>query len=148
MPTRALKDPLIVEAQAYLSKLRQPFSAQTLFINPKKAISEDRAAERIRRESAELLVKTTGYYRIALSEQGISYSSSAWSAYLTKLCHNQAKLAFVIGGAFGLDPELIKQCDAKMSLSSMTLPHRMALLILAEQIYRASEIANNTAYHK
>jgi len=69
-------------------------------------------------------------------------------AYLTKLCHSQTKFAFIIGGAFGLDPELIKQCDAKMFLSSMTLPHHMALLILTEQIYRASEIIYNTAYHK
>lgn len=145
MPTRAPKDPLLIEAQTYLGRLRPPFSAQALFIKP-KALGEDRAQERIYQESAELLVKTTGYYRIALSDKACGYSSQAWASYLTKLSHS--KIAFIIGGAFGLDPELIKQCDTCISLSKMTLPHRMAFLVLAEQIYRASEITNNTAYHK
>ena len=57
-------------------------------------------------------------------------------------------LAFVIGGADGLDPALKSQARAMMRLSSMTLPHAMARVLLVEQIYRAFSILNNHPYHR
>jgi 23S rRNA (pseudouridine1915-N3)-methyltransferase len=57
-------------------------------------------------------------------------------------------LAFIIGGAFGLSKNLVEQCDETWSLSKLTLPHRMAYLVLCEQIYRASQILQGSKYHK
>ena len=54
--------------------------------------------------------------------------------------------AFLIGGAYGLPPEVSKRADVQLSLSPMTLPHRLARLVLAEQLYRAFTILRNEPY--
>ena len=57
-------------------------------------------------------------------------------------------VTFLIGGADGLDPELKKGCRMMLRLSSMTLPHAFARVMLVEQIYRAWSILNNHPYHR
>jgi 23S rRNA (pseudouridine1915-N3)-methyltransferase len=61
---------------------------------------------------------------------------------------SSAGVAFVIGGAFGLDPAVLKVARRALSLSSMTLVHEMARLVLAEQLYRAGTILRGEPYHK
>lgn len=55
-------------------------------------------------------------------------------------------LVFLIGGSYGLPPEISKAADRRLSLSAMTLPHRLARLFLAEQVYRAFTISRNEPY--
>lgn len=55
---------------------------------------------------------------------------------------------FIIGGAFGLDARLCGECDLSLSLSSLTLPHDLARVVLAEQLYRAGTILRREPYHK
>ena len=55
-------------------------------------------------------------------------------------------VVFLIGGAYGLPQELSKKADLRLSLSAMTLPHRLARLFLAEQIYRAFSILRGEPY--
>lgn len=55
-------------------------------------------------------------------------------------------LAFLIGGAYGLPASISKQADLQLSLSAMTFPHRLARLVLAEQVYRAFSILRNEPY--
>jgi len=57
-------------------------------------------------------------------------------------------ITFVIGGAFGLAEDLLRTATRSFSLSPMTLPHEMARLILAEQLYKAGTILRNEPYHK
>ena len=57
-------------------------------------------------------------------------------------------VALLIGGAFGLDPAVLGQCDAQLSLSPLTLPHELARLVLLEQLYRAGTILKGEPYHK
>jgi 23S rRNA (pseudouridine1915-N3)-methyltransferase len=148
MPTKALKEVCIVEALAYLPRLRPPLQATALFTNPKSLFTEQRRLERIEAEGLELLQKTEGYFRIALGDNGRTYSSELFAAYLEKQALSQPKVAFIIGGAFGLSSQVLEKCQAQLSLSAMTLPHRLAFLILCEQLFRASEIIRGTAYHK
>ena len=71
------------------------------------------------------------------------------AAYLEGLAVQSAPgVAFVIGGAFGLGPEVVDRSGKRLSLSSMTLPHEMARLFLAEQLYRAGTILRGEPYHK
>jgi len=57
-------------------------------------------------------------------------------------------IAFVIGPAEGLPPEVAARADRKLSLSKLTLPHRLARLLLAEQLYRAMTIIRGEPYSK
>lgn len=87
-------------------------------------------------------------YLVLLDQNGKKYSSEQWAKHLNKLFQLQAgSLVFVIGGAFGFDPLLLKRSNEKFSLSEMTFNHQMARLIFAEQMYRAMTILRNEKYH-
>ena len=64
------------------------------------------------------------------------------------LDQSPSSVAFLVGGAFGLDPDLRARARAILPLSRMTLPHQMARLVLAEQVYRAVAALKGIAYSK
>lgn len=85
----------------------------------------------------------------ALTRDGTPTTSRDLAESLAdKATYGQPGVAFLIGGAFGLDDELVRRCTRTLSLSHMTLPHEMARLVLAEQIYRAGTILRGEPYHK
>lgn len=87
--------------------------------------------------------------KIALCIEGAQYSSEEFSILLQKAASDGfSQISFVIGGAFGLSDEVKKLCDIKLSVSKMTFTHRMARVLLLEQIYRAENIAAGGKYHK
>ena len=61
---------------------------------------------------------------------------------------NAKAVALLIGGADGLDEEFKQQADDKLRLSSLTLPHGLARLLLCEQLYRAVSVLKNHPYHR
>ena len=89
------------------------------------------------------------YVTVALARVGRSLSSVALATWLERQTWGPARgVHFVIGGAFGLEAGLLEECDLTMSLSPFTLPHDLARLVLAEQLYRAGTIRRNEPYHK
>ena len=74
--------------------------------------------------------------------------SRAFAAALDRWRQAGRDLAFVVGGAYGLDESLQQQCDEIIRLSDMTLPHELARLVLLEQIYRGNTILKGEPYHK
>jgi len=148
MPSKALKEASITEGLNYLSHIRRPLSATALFTSPKNIFGEEERLKRIEAEGAELLQKAKDYYKIALCVDSKAYTTQDFKSCLEKLMLKESKIAFIIGGAFGLSEEVIKNCQARLSLSSFTMPHRLAFLVLSEQLFRVSEIMRNTNYHK
>lgn len=144
--SKSTQDPLIEEGCQYLKRLHQPFVGETLFIAPKSSITDPK--QRLEHEGSEILQKTQNFYRIALAENGKSFSSNQLAKNLEKLMHHSPKLVFIVGGAFGLAPKVLENSQQIISLSTMTLPHRLAFLLICEQIYRAQEIIKDTPYHK
>ena len=57
-------------------------------------------------------------------------------------------IAFFIGGAYGFEREFVQKCDMSVSLSPLTMSHKIAKLVLLEQIFRALSIVHNHPYHK
>ncbi|MEX2466522.1 MAG: 23S rRNA (pseudouridine(1915)-N(3))-methyltransferase RlmH [Gemmatimonadota bacterium] len=85
----------------------------------------------------------------ALTRDGKGMASATLSRHLQDRALRSAPgVAFVIGGAFGLDGSVLARARKRLSLSPMTLPHDMARLVLAEQLYRAGTIARGEPYHK
>ena len=79
---------------------------------------------------------------------GKSFTSEEFAKWLQRERENDRDAAFVIGGAYGLSDELIAQSSMKLSLAPWTLPHELARLVLAEQLYRAGSIIRGEPYHK
>jgi len=101
-------------------------------------------------EAERLLAKVPGDLDlVALTRVGRAMSSRELAAYLQELgTRSGAGAAFVVGGAFGLGDAVLDRAARKMSLSALTLPHEMARLVLAEQLYRAGTIVRGEPYHK
>jgi len=83
---------------------------------------------------------------IALSPEGRALTTDAFARRLERWA--QPTAAFLVGGPLGLEPTFRKTADAVLSLSPMTLPHELARVVLAEQIYRAVTILRGVPYHK
>lgn len=88
-------------------------------------------------------------YLISLCIEGKETSSEGFADIITAT-ENQGKshVQIVIGGSLGIDKEIKKKSDLRLSFSKMTFPHQLMRVILLEQIYRAYRIKNNEPYHK
>lgn len=80
---------------------------------------------------------------LALHPQGKSYDSQSFS----RLLDSQHLIQFFIGGAYGFEKEFLNLCQS-ISLSTLTLSHKIAKLVLCEQIYRGLSILHSHPYHK
>ena len=84
---------------------------------------------------------------IALDPAGESVTSREFAARIERWGHRgKGDLAFVIGGAEGIPEALLAGAHARLSLSSLTLPHRLARVLLFEQLYRAFTILRGEPY--
>ncbi|HXW60538.1 MAG TPA: 23S rRNA (pseudouridine(1915)-N(3))-methyltransferase RlmH [Myxococcota bacterium] len=147
MPVKAPKDPCIILGHEYLNRARSFYKAEALFFDARGSLENDQEKRKIF-EGELLLKKTEKTFRLALSERGKQFSTEQFAQFLEKKSTECRDLSFIIGGAFGLSNAVLAQSDAILSLSAMTLPHRLAFLIICEQLYRASEIKRGSPYHK
>ncbi|MGV3623958.1 MAG: 23S rRNA (pseudouridine(1915)-N(3))-methyltransferase RlmH [Archangium sp.] len=85
---------------------------------------------------------------VALDEHGKSLSSVELAKWLGRQQDSGRDVAFVIGGDEGLSEEVRAKAALTLSLSAMTLPHRLARLVLLEQVYRGFSILRGEPYHK
>ena len=85
---------------------------------------------------------------VAMDEHGRDFTTMDFAKKVDGWKNEGCGVTFLIGGADGLDPELKKGCRMMLRLSSMTLPHAFARVMLVEQIYRAWSILNNHPYHR
>lgn len=100
-------------------------------------------------EAARLLERVPASSEIiALTRTGDAMSSERLSRLFQRYAVEDRDVTFVIGGAFGLGHEVLRRAALRLRLSTFTLPHDMARLVLAEQLYRAGTIARGEPYHK
>ena len=97
------------------------------------------------REREAVLKKEAG--RVVMAIEGREFTSEGFAQALKPYVDGGKSICFVIGGSLGLARE-IKERGELFSLSRMTFPHRLARVVLLEQIYRAFKILNNENYHK
>jgi 23S rRNA (pseudouridine1915-N3)-methyltransferase len=130
--------------QDYLKRIVTP----KFFIHEVKSHSEN-----LELEAKEVLSKVQDISKndkpfiILLMEKGKQFTSVDFSKWLFTNSETQ-KIIFIIGGAAGHGEEVIARANFKLSLSELTYPHKLARLLLVEQIYRAITIKNNHPYNK
>lgn len=100
-------------------------------------------------ESALLLERSEGLFRIVLDERGAEVTSRALAEKVSGWEQSRVKgVALLIGGADGHTPALRARADWLWSLSKLTLQHELALVVMLEQIYRAYTIKSGMPYHR
>jgi 23S rRNA (pseudouridine1915-N3)-methyltransferase len=131
----------------YLRRLRGALAVTLTEIEP--GPRRRGTAQAIAAEGARLLTALRPQeHLIALDERGRQFSTSELAEWLSRRMHAGADLAFAIGGPDGLAREVLARSSLTLSLSRLTLPHALARVVLAEQLYRAHCILANHPYHR
>jgi 23S rRNA (pseudouridine1915-N3)-methyltransferase len=100
------------------------------------------------KEAERLVSRIEGAIVIACDERGVTMTSDKFANFLQDARERARDVAFVIGGAYGLADSLKERAQTRLALAPWTLPHELARLVLAEQIYRAGTIVRGEPYHK
>ena len=116
---------------------------------PAKPASAAQIARSMTAEAARICTALPpGCTVVTLDEKGQSFTSVEFAQGLERWRREANDVAFVIGGADGLDPELKRRAALLLSLSPLTLPHQLVRVLLAEQLYRGVSLLHNHPYHR
>ena len=149
-----LKEKFYIDAAAEYVKRLQRHCKLELIELPEQRLPDDPSPAEIqkalRAEGDAIREKLPkGGAVIALCIEGKPCSSQELSRRMADLAvQGKTQLTFLIGGSVGLDEDLKRRADWRLSMSPMTFPHHMARIMLLEQIYRAYQIADGTKYHE
>ena len=133
----------------YLQKIKPYNSIDLVLLQPsKKANTTDIAKTKQTEEELILKRLQPQHYLVLLDERGKMLDSIQWSAQFQQCMNTGTKtLVLLIGGAFGVTEAITKRAQQVWSLSKLVLPHQLVRLVVAEQVYRAFSILNNSPYH-
>ena len=136
--------------QEYLKRLPREINVQVCEVKPEpregKAREQLLAAEGIRlRQSLKSFPRAR---LVALDEKGEDLTTRQFAGRLRDWLASGENVAFLIGGADGLEAELKAGARDILRLSSLTLPHGLARVLLCEQLYRASSLLSGHPYHR
>ena len=149
-----LKEKFYIDAAAEYVKRLQRHCKLELIELPEQRLPDDPSPAEIqkalRAEGDAIREKLPkGGAVIALCIEGKPCSSQELSRRMADFgVQGKTQLTFLIGGSVGLDEDLKRRADWRLSMSPMTFPHHMARIMLLEQISRAYQIADGTKYHK
>jgi len=111
--------------------------------------SENAVAKLLEREAVRIAAAVPrGAAIVALDESGEALTTRGFAARMEQWLSGGRDVAFLIGSADGLDTTLKARAERTLSLSPLTLPHGLARVVLAEQIYRAHSLLSGHPYHR
>lgn len=119
-------------------------------VEVKEASGRTGDVEAVRRKEGErLLDRLPAGARVVLCDLGgEQFDSPAFATMMQQQRERAQDVAFVIGGANGVDEAVRGRAVKRLALAPWTLPHELARLVLAEQLYRAGTIGRGEPYHK
>lgn len=145
------KMPAWIEAgyQEYARRLSADPTLELIEIKPEKRAA-GASTERIQKLEADRIraALPQGAKLIVLDERGKQLTTLELSGLLARWKQEGSAPCFVIGGADGLDGSIKRDADFLLGLSNLTLPHGLARIMLAEQIYRAESLLKGHPYHR
>lgn len=149
-----LKEKFFLGAAAeYEKRLSRFIKLQTVEIEPARLSDNPSSAEiasALENEGTKILKAIpSDAYVTAMCIEGKQMTSEELSSDISERAANGiGNRVFIIGGSYGLSDAVKKRADARMSMSKMTFPHKLARVMLLEQIYRAFMIESGGTYHK
>lgn len=132
----------------YLKRMPRELPASVTEIKPEPRGSKTREQLLLAEKARIRDALAAGSRLVVLDEKGDDLTTLKLARRLETWMQDGRDVALLIGGADGLDEEFKLQADDKLRLSSLTLPHGMARLLLCEQLYRAVSVLKNHPYHR
>ncbi len=133
----------------YVKRMPREARIELLEIKPEPRSSGKTAAQIMAAEAQRILrAMPPDCLSIALDEHGAQSTTAQLAAQMQQWMSTGHDIAFIIGGADGLHESVKQSAQPSMALSRFTLPHAMARIILAEQLYRACSLMHNHPYHR
>lgn len=133
-PYRALMDD-------YLERIERYVPAEEIEVRAARTAKDE--ADALQKAASE------GAVTIALDERGKQMTSRQLAKWVDDwMVGGRRHISLFVGGPDGLDADFRRQCDRRLALSKLTLPHQMARVLLAEQLYRALSIIRGEPYHR
>ena len=135
--------------QDYARRMPRDLRIELIEVRPEPRSGGKTTAQLLEAEGGRLSrAVPRGASRVALDERGRELSTAGFAGWLAAQRRDGRDTAFLIGGADGLAPSAKGGAELLLRLSAMTLPHGLARVLLAEQLYRASSILHNHPYHR
>ena len=132
----------------YVKRMPRELPLSVVEVKPEPRGSKTRE-QLLAAEKSRLQAALSGFSRVVvLDERGADLTTVQLAQRLESWMREGGDTAFVIGGADGIDPAIKARADDLIRLSSLTLPHAMARLVLCEQLYRAVSVVKNHPYHR
>ncbi len=141
------KDKLYASLIEHYIKIAKPFAKVEVFEIYSKEINKAHDLSKEASQKSYTLAfepHLKGAYNIALTPDGKELDSFEFS----KSLKDTVVVNFFIGGAYGLEENFLEQCNNSISLGKITMSHKLAKVVLLEQIFRGLTILNNHPYHK
>lgn len=132
----------------YCERMPRETALRLIEIKPEKRVGKQK--EQVLQIEAERIqaILPSGSRIIVLDEAGRQITTVKLAGMLIDWMHSGSDIAFIIGGADGLHSSIKQLAHEKLALSAMTLPHGLARVLLAEQLYRAVSINQGHPYHR
>ncbi|MBC5647760.1 23S rRNA (pseudouridine(1915)-N(3))-methyltransferase RlmH [Christensenella tenuis] len=147
-----LKEDFYEKAQAEYTKMLGRFCTlhiEELPDEPLTNVKGEKAEQAVKAAEGERILRKCEGYVIACDVRGKEMSSESFAEKVGSLMSGgNSTLTFVIGGSLGLSADVLGRADLRLSLSRMTLPHRLFRIVLLEQVFRAFKILRGETYHK
>ena len=133
----------------YARRMPPELSLELHEIAPSKRTKRSPAERCVEDEGRRLVAAVPGNARVvALDERGSRWTTRELANRIERWMHDGRDVALLVGGADGLAPACIEAAEHRWSLSPLTLPHGLARIVVAEQLYRASTIIRRHPYHR
>jgi len=145
----SMKRSILAEPLAdYTGRIARYLPFEMIEVRDAPASKKTTPVEASRTEGERILSRIRpGDYVVALDERGRGFTSNKFAKFLAARMNEGLKnVTFVVGGAWGLDPTVIERADLVLRLSDMIMPHELARVVCAEQVYRALTIIRGEPY--
>jgi 23S rRNA (pseudouridine1915-N3)-methyltransferase len=144
-----LKDAALRDACAdYANRIRRYVKFRIIEVRHTRGRAHDPREIRRLEGTALLRALRPGMRVVALTRSGESDDSAAFARRVDAWQREARDVAFLVGGAGGIDDAVLQRAETRLSLSALTMPHELTRLVLLEQLYRACTILRGEPYHK
>jgi len=132
----------------YAKRMPRDYALELVELKPAARADGKSAAQLVATEAVRIRAACSDCTMVALDERGSAWTTRQLAQRLSAWRDSAQDIAFVIGSADGLDASVKRDASAVVALSALTLPHGLARIILAEQLYRSASILGGHPYHR